>query len=348
MVASVMSTAAAVLLVCAAIPALIVEARADAPAVAPADPGASSVQLVYVRGSGTELCPDEETLRDDVGARLGYDPFDAEAKTKVIARITRESGALRGLVEVVDGEGSVTGSRVLSSTKNDCTELASAMSLTISMVIDPLGKSRPSASASTSSPPPPPPKVEPRVIAPSPKGNGVDDTGAASFDRDARAGKRLRLGLVAVSALGFSPRVEYGASASIGLGFGSFSIDLEGRRDLPVTMPLGRGDATTSIFLATLAPCLHRGVFVGCALISAGSLQARGGGVDHPSTRGGFFSGLGVRGGVEWSVAPSLALVARVELLAPLVHTTLKLDGEEVWSTPALTASAGAGLIAFF
>lgn len=315
------------------------------PMVAHADP-APSVKLVYSRANGTEHCPDEATVREGVAARLGYDPFDASATSKVTARISRDGKTLRAKIEVEDAAGTVTGSRELSSTKNDCTELASAMTLTISMVIDPLGKG----------PPPPPPPAptpmptpaathEPPPPAPPPK---PKDTLPPPTPKDTEPALRARLALGGHGTLGFAPRVDYGASASIGASYGSASLDLEGRRDMPTTSSLGKGEATISLMMASLVPCMHRSVLVGCAVVSMGSLEATGAGVDAPATRSALYLGLGLRAGIEVPLGATFALSARAEVLAPLVHTTLRLDGADVWSTPALAGSLGLGLLAFF
>jgi hypothetical protein len=318
--------------------------RADAPT-----PSAKTVQLVYSRGPGTDQCPDEEQLRDGVSGRLGYDPFDANAKSKVDARIAKDGKTLRATISVIDETGAVTGSRELTSTKNDCTELASAMTLTISMVIDPLGKPPVPAPTPTPSvaptpaaaPPPPPPTPAPTSVAPPP----IVDTGEHP-PREERL--RLRLGVGGQGALGFAPRSSFGGTAAVGIDLRTFSLDLEGRRDAPTTVALGRGEITTSVLLASVVPCLHRGIAIGCAVVSLGSLQARGGGVNVTSAQSSVFLGAGLRGGVEVPVSSLISLVARLEVMAPLIRTTVRLDGDDVWSAPTIAGSLGLGAVVFF
>ena len=326
-------------------------ARADAPA------DTKAVQLVYTRGPGAEHCPDEEQLRDGVSGRLGYDPFDATARSKVGARIAKDGKTLRATIEVIDATGMVTGSRQLSSTKNDCTELASAMTLTISMVIDPIGKAPtapPPATDTATVPPdePSPPEAVAETIAPTPAPRVVDtgaNAGANTGKEEPRvAPVRLRLGVAGQGALGFAPRSSFGGAAAIGVDLRTFSLDLEGRRDAPTTVALGKGAITTSVLLASLVPCLHRGVAFGCAVVSLGSLQARGSGVDVTAAQSSVFLGAGLRGGLEVPISSLFSLVARLEVMAPLIRTTVRLDGDEVWSAPTLAGSLGLGAIAFF
>jgi hypothetical protein len=322
--------------------------RADAPA-----DGSKTVQLVYSRGPGTDQCPDEEELRDGVSARLGYDPFDGSAKSKVSARIAKDGKTLRATIEVIDAKGAVTGSRELSSTKNDCTELASAMTLTLSMVIDPVGKPPaplpvPTPTAAPDPPPPPapppPPTAAPTFIAPPPP-RVID---AAPVESKPHEPVRLRLGAFGQGALGFAPRSSFGATALIGIDLRTFSLDLEGRRDAPTTIAAGRGEITTSVLLASLAPCLHRSIAFGCAVVSLGSLQASGGGVAVTSAQSSVFLGAGLRSGVEVPVSSIISLVARLEVMAPLIRTVVRLDGDDVWSAPTLAGSFGLGAVVFF
>ena len=61
-------------------------ALALAPHRASADPPRVSLRLEYVRGSGGEACPAEPTtLRAEVAARMGYDPFEEASATERLA-----------------------------------------------------------------------------------------------------------------------------------------------------------------------------------------------------------------------------------------------------------------------
>jgi hypothetical protein len=47
-----------------------------------------AAHLVYVRDPTASVCPDEESLRQAVRRRVGYDPFFPWAKTTVVVEIT--------------------------------------------------------------------------------------------------------------------------------------------------------------------------------------------------------------------------------------------------------------------
>src|SRR5580698_365209 len=115
-----------------------------------------AARLIYTRAELPE-CPDEDSMRGSVSLRLGYDPFQPEAPMLVTAAITREHGGLRAQVEIRDRSFRVTGSRVLTSEKNDCSELAATMALAISMAIDPQSALRGRSPAPPPSLPAPPP-----------------------------------------------------------------------------------------------------------------------------------------------------------------------------------------------
>lgn len=110
----------------------------------------ASARLRYERGAGTEGCPDEEALRNSVAARLGYDPFAEDAARTVRAKVESASGERVATVKLEAADGRILGERRLTSRAANCSELAAAMELAITIAIDPLVLTRP-----TPTPPPP-------------------------------------------------------------------------------------------------------------------------------------------------------------------------------------------------
>jgi len=119
-------------------------------------------RLVYARGPGAELCPDQDAVRKAVATRLGYDPFFPGSDKTIVARISRDSDHLKGEVELVDEHGVELGLREFSDEPGKCDDLVHAMALSISIAIDPK-----SAETYAQGPPDEPPAVD-RAIEPEP------------------------------------------------------------------------------------------------------------------------------------------------------------------------------------
>jgi hypothetical protein len=124
-----------------AIAASVGIARAETPSSKAPAPAAKTARLVYERE--VPECPDESTLRNEVLARLGYDPFTQNSPRTMTASIERTRSGLRAHIVFHDPGSKGGGSRTLESTKNDCSELASAMVLAITIAIDPSSLTRP-------------------------------------------------------------------------------------------------------------------------------------------------------------------------------------------------------------
>jgi hypothetical protein len=91
----------------------------------------SSARLEYtVPTAGS--CPDEQSFRDIVAGRLGYDPFEDGAALTIEAAIAREETGFTGRVRAVRTDGSVAGQRTIDAPEQDCREMAASMAIAIS------------------------------------------------------------------------------------------------------------------------------------------------------------------------------------------------------------------------
>ena len=313
---------------------------------------ASPARLVYERGAGADACPDEAGLRRDVAARLGHDPFVTSADRTVAARIVREGNTLRGTIELLDAGGKVNGARALESKQLDCKELASAMSLAISLALDPLAGAppKPSASvsvtASASATPVVSASASPPPLPPAPSASTAPSLPAPASEPLNRG---LRIGFGSFAGVGFGPRNSLAIVASVGYRAPRWSFDVEGRRDVPLeAKQLGAGTATASIFGATLVPCFVRGPLGVCGLLSLGALEASGGEVATPRTASAFWAAAGVRVAAELTVFGPLTLTFHADGLVPFVRTTLRLNGEDVYTTSAMAGVGGLRLTMHF
>jgi hypothetical protein len=318
---------------------------------------ARTARLTYSRNTDASDCPDADAIRAGVVARLGYEPFDdrpnVAANMVVSATVNRVGRALEARIQIAGADGKGTAERRLVSRQSDCLELASAMELAISIAIDPLAgdRPRPAAPAPPSPPPPAPPPRPPATVivvrepapppapAPPPPAPGVPIV------------FQVRLG--GLGAVGAAAAATVGGSVQASARRGSFSLGLEGRGDLPATTTLTLGSAPvgemqTSLLIGSLVPCALRGVLEGCALLSAGAIRASARDLDRPQEASAPFVAVGARVGLELPLGGVLSAGAHADVLAPLTQLVLRVSGQPVWTSPAITAAFGVTIGARF
>jgi len=308
-------------------------AAADAPS------DRSFVRLSYARESGAEQCPDESVVRESVSTRLGYDPFDDRA-ARVLKAVVRRSGrSFVARIELYDATGKRQGARDLAGSGMDCGELATAMAIAMSLGIDPL-------SATAPPPPKPPAPAMPVVPEPGPPPQVVLSTAppppAARPEPAAKgAPLRARFGAGASVAWGISPATPAaGATLIAGLRRGIASLELEGAADFSPTATKGSVRANSSLWLASLAPCLHFGIGLGCVIGGLGSLDATGL-VKNSESGQKFFADVGLRLGVEIPFADRFYVALHVDALATPTHITYDSGAHQFWTTPPGSIALG-------
>jgi hypothetical protein len=303
-----------------------------------------SSRFVYVRGEGAESCPDEPAVRKAVAARLGYDPFFPAADKTIVAQIVRDGDGLGGRVQLVDQQGMVKGLREFKTAPGDCAELVAAMSLAISIAIDPTLQTeapapvKPSREREPEEAPQPVPQVD-RVEPPSPS------AAPGPPSRRQREALEVRPALLATTSVGIAPGVPIGLALSVGVRQKNVSVALEGRRDFPSsTLAPGRGTVSASLWVGTIAPCVHSSALFVCAVGSIGSLRGEGVNVRTPHVDHGLYAAAGGRGGLEVPLQGPLFLRMELDFLATLARVELEVDGAPAWTAPAYSAVLGAGL----
>jgi hypothetical protein len=314
---------------------------------------AHTAKLSYSRGTGAQDCPDVDVIRAGVAARLGYEPFDERAERLVSATVNRTGRVLEARIQIAGADGMATAERKLASRESDCSELASAMELAISIAIDPLAGSRPRSEPPAPPPAPPPeapPAPPPRVIVvrePAPPPIAVVPPAAPRVP----IAFQVRLG--GLGAVGSAPAAAFGGTVQASLRRGPFSLGLEGRGDAAVTTELDFngmrvGDVETSLLMGALVPCASRGVLEGCALVAAGELRASARNLTMPQQVTAPFVALGARVGVEIPLGNILSAGAHADVLAPLTETVLRVSGQPIWTSPAISGALGATIGARF
>ncbi len=302
-------------------------------------------RLLYARGDGTETCPDASALRDAVTMRLGYDPFRADATATIEARVERRADDLHADVRMYDATGALTGERELTARGTDCAPLASAMTLTISILVDPHGLGRKAEEAPAPALPPPEPRpggtFDTADVHDSPFEHAAPTPPPPPEERIV-----LRTGLGGLVSVGAAPAVAAGVAAFVGLARARWAVDLEGRVDLPASSKAGDGSAVrSSLSVGGVVPCYAAGIFRACAVGLFGVLRGEGIGVAGRDRDQTFYAAAGTRLEVAPSIGAGFVVRAHADGLAPLVHTKLRvLDREAVWTTPPVFLTVGLGL----
>jgi len=274
-----------------------------------AEPPAVRFSLVV----DVDSCPDDRAIRAAVVRRLGRDPFADKAARRLTARIAADGDGLRARVELVDAAGRELGRWQVGTPRQDCVELASALVLAISIVLDP-----------PDTPPPSPPVASPPSTS------------------------TLSGAVGAMVAAGAAPATTVGLTARMLGGRLGRELGVELRADLPRSEPIQGGRVRTFSLSGALSACARNRGLLLCGVAGAGALHARGEGLtdSRSSTQPMVYAGPRLM--AEVPLAGALLLVAHVDGLLSLWQTTLRVDGEIAWATPVFSVVAGLGLGAQF
>jgi hypothetical protein len=148
-----------------------------------------------------------------------------------------------------------------------------------------------------------------------------------------------------VVSAGLGPSVSFGFRVGGRLRVEQLSVGLEAQAYLPNSASLAEGRVTTSLVTASVAPCVHRGVVSGCAILTGGAMQSVGADIDRPASALTPVLAMGLRAGAEVPLTSALSLAASADLLARAVQVRLQIDDDEVWSSPLLHATFGLQLL---
>jgi hypothetical protein len=278
---------------------------------------------------GTEACPDAAGLGEAVGARLGYDPFVTKGgDLRVRVRFAREGGGLSGKVEAFDPAGEPKGDKTISSKRGDCSEVAQAVTLTIAILLDPR--------TGLVKPPPPETKPEPDPLAPEKPPEPPPPPPPAPV-----IVPRVRAGVM--GTVGALPGPSAALVASVGAAAKRVALDLEVRADLPREATSNDKSVTAGLLLGALVPCLRGGLVEACVVVAAGALRGEAS-KGSPSNETSFHLATGPRVGAVIPLSTMFALHAHGDVMVALTRTTLRVDGEEVWTTPLVSGLLGVAL----
>ncbi len=210
----------------------------------PARADLARVRLAVVHTPGTEGCVADAEVRADVNARLGRDPFEANALRSIDVVLSRDATALIARIYTRDDPAGPAASRVLTSGPDDCPRLRASVNLAVALAIDPDAPLAPTPPS-----PSPAPVVTPRVSSPAPTPAPRPDPQA--WDRSERLALRGAIvwgpvpGLAPAVALGF----ETGRRGWLRGSFGALRTFEELSSDSPGTF----GFALTAFWAALCA-----------------------------------------------------------------------------------------------
>jgi hypothetical protein len=302
-------------------------------APAQAQPFPSGTRLSYFRAMpGAESCPDEQSFRDVVSSRMkGADPFTPNGAQLITVSLARRGRGFVGALALFDSAGTQGGSRELSGAT--CGAVVDDAATAISLVLQSL----------------PAP-----VVAPAPPGIVRPSAAVPEITRPidrAPPSRRpdLRLGAGLTVAGGFAPAASLGFVGLVGVRWPWFSLDLEGRGDLPSTgNPMEGFSPRTAFAGAAVTPCVHVSWFIGCGLVTLGGVRGETEPKLAAEAKGAFFAATGPRAGLEIPLVPHLALQITGDMQVTLARPTVRAGGREIGGSSAFAEAAGLRVITFF
>jgi hypothetical protein len=300
--------------------------------------------LTYRDLSSSSDCPDDTALRAAVAARLGYDPFRAEAPLALGVTIDRQGPRLIARVEV--GEGEAHRIREFAGRRGACAELGTAVVLALAIAIVP-----PEQSAAPEEPPPeqsaaaeePPLELTiERDPEPRPWRAQLDESPAPQPPAEDDS-MRATLWVGAGIALLQLPAPSFGVRAGVELTWPFLAVALGGRAFLPASAEIGVGSVEAALYAGETAVCLRFGELAGaCALAVAGSLVGSASGLVGNRYAAGFALSLGARASGTLRLGESpWSLRIELDVLVPIVRWGILVGSAEVWRAPPIGLNAG-------
>jgi hypothetical protein len=305
----------------------------------------ASVTLSYTSANSATTCPDENTFRGLVAARLGYDPF-VSAGTRTLAVAFERSGSeVVGRLDLsADGDAKPV-KRTLRTSANDCFELATSLALVVAVAVDPNALPGSTKGPATSGPPKPatPPREVPRSSGVAAPERVPDEPRGA--DRPERSGPKVRFELGGLFTGGVVPDHAAGVRAGVGLDFGRWSVRGEGAFVSAGSRenPGGAGEVSAFAVAASFAPCVDPidadafGLEL-CVVGSLGALRSTAREVTRASPSSTLLATLGPRVATIVMFSHVLGVGIAADAPLPLSRTRLHIDDagvrNEVWAQP--------------
>jgi hypothetical protein len=304
--------------------------------------GAALLELDWDAPNG---CPSKEVVRGRIDELLQGPPT---IRTVVFARATRV-GAHDWRMVVATRVGSASGERTLRA--SSCRELADATALVVALAIDPervaAYEAHASGERSDASAAPPSPGVDaaPPPEAAAARSSSVEPPPAPKAHT---APPSVFVGERTVIGLGVAPGIAGGASLVLGWERGPWQLDLAGAAWSPRRQSLDGAPSVGGRFTSyegALRACVRiaqaKAQPFACAGAEVALLEARGYGVDHPSSSARSWIGPSAGLAFAWAFAPSWRLALDVSGAVPLMRPPFVIDAERTIYRPAAASFEG-------
>jgi hypothetical protein len=304
------------------------------------DTSATLEYQVTAKGAG---CPDAETFRSRVTARLGVDPFVAGAKKTIRATIAdAPKKTLSGDVSIFGPDGALTGQRVLTAPARECAELVESLAATVALMLDPLGEAKSQVKEPTApDSQPAPAQLAPSVQQPPALPPPPSSPSPMPLER-APVGPMLGAGLMASVARG--PSLTLGGFLYGGMHFERASIALEGSFESTLGPALTGQDRILTRFILLGPRACHRiYALQGCIFSRLGAVQANAPDLRDAQTQTAFSAFAGASLGLPVSFGRS-EFVPWLEVAVPVARARLLAGQDVLWTAPFLSASLGLAL----
>ena len=291
----------------------------------------AALTLEYAPGALAASCPKEKLLHDEIGRRIGYDPFASGSPARLTVTIERSKQAYRVIGKIRDGDRDTFTDTFVDA---NCTSAVTMMARALA------------ADLTTIPEPEPVPVVEPVPAPDSLPATSPPPVVALPAPLPERAHLRAAAG-VAV-AFNLSPAVLTGPVVSAGVRYSFVSVALEGRALFGPTVDTGGVGVTSSYYAGSLGACGHYAALFGCGRVELGSLRfALPEGVKHAPLDF-VVAGAGLRIGAEWFFVEHVALNGyadlRVDLTRP-IELRSAVDYRVAWASSQPSLGMGLGLV---
>lgn len=316
-----------------------------------------SSELVVQRDPEAADCPDEAALHESITARLGEDPFVAPSLDGWLVDVwflRPEPGRRSARILLYDAQRQLVGTRFIDSREPRCVELASAVTMSLAMVLEmQLLGARDAAPSETPQTPAPSSSstVESEVAVDSTVMIPSDEPPTVAMNAApvrARGGIEVAPFGHAMASLGagFTPHPALLVGIGGGLQLGAHAtVELEGRVTPPDVVSNASGQARVVFGGGAVSACARGGRFAACATCTLAATIATGtSGLATERART-FTVHPGLAGVYEQPLSPRVGLRVRLELLVAAQGVELEVVGRPLWSSPKLAGSLGIGLV---